>query len=87
VPHYSDVDPAIERRVMDLYGELLPDWELGQVNCDEIVGAGGALRCATKHIPWLYDRFRNRAPRASWGPTAPAAAAATSPFLSAAPLS
>jgi agmatine/peptidylarginine deiminase len=70
VPHYSDVDPVIEGRVMNLYAELLPDWELGQINCDEIICGGGALRCATKHIPWLYDRFRHRAPRgasSSWG--------------------
>jgi agmatine deiminase len=66
VPHYSDVPAQVERRVMDLYADLLPDWELGQVNCDEIIGGGGAIRCVTKHIPWLYDRFRLRSPRA-WG--------------------
>ena len=26
VPHYSDVEPEVERRVMDVYAELLPDW-------------------------------------------------------------
>jgi len=69
VPHYSDVDPAVEQRVMDVYADLLPDWELAQINCDEIICGGGALRCATKHVPWLYDRFRQRAPR-TWGAAA-----------------
>ena len=66
VPSYSDVPAEVERRVMNVYAELLPDWELGQINCDEIICNGGALRCATKHIPWLYDRFRHRSSR-RWG--------------------
>jgi agmatine deiminase len=57
VPHYQDVDPRLERRVMAVYRELLPDWDIRQIDCSAIIAGGGALRCLSTQIPWLYDRF------------------------------
>ncbi|HEY7118500.1 MAG TPA: agmatine deiminase family protein [Tepidisphaeraceae bacterium] len=64
VPHYPDVDPAIEERAMDVYAELLPDWELLRIDCGPLVPGGGSLRCLSAHVPWLHEHFRERPGRA-----------------------
>ena len=51
VPSYSDVDPAIEREVLALYGRLLPTWEVVPINVDSLIRLGGALHCVATHVP------------------------------------
>ena len=65
VPHYPDVDPALEREVMGTYARLLPGWDLKQIDCTDLIRHGGALRCLSAPVPWLHERFAD-------GPAAPA---------------
>lgn len=51
VPVYSEVDPKIEAKVLALYRELLPDWEIAPIRCDAVAEKNGALHCVTLGIP------------------------------------
>ncbi|NLF31019.1 MAG: agmatine deiminase family protein [Planctomycetes bacterium] len=51
VPSYSDVDPAVERQVLDLYRRLLPTWQIVPINVDSLIRLGGALHCVAAHVP------------------------------------
>lgn len=55
VPSYSDVDPALERAVMDTYRRLLPKWEVVPVLADDLIETGGFLHCLTLGIPHFVD--------------------------------
>ena len=57
VPHYPDVDPGIEREAMATYAALLPGWDVVPIDCGDMIVGGGALRCLSAHVPWLYDHF------------------------------
>jgi hypothetical protein len=65
VPHYPDVNPDLEREVMDTYAAVLPGWELVQVDCWDVIRCGGALRCLSAHVPWLHERFGDHNPPAA----------------------
>jgi agmatine/peptidylarginine deiminase len=58
VPHYPGVDRGLERRAHATYAALLPDWDIVPVDCGDLITGGGALRCLSAHVPWLYDRFQ-----------------------------
>ena len=51
VPTYSEVAPAIEKKVFDLYGRLLPNWKIVGINADQLAELGGSLHCVTMNIP------------------------------------
>ncbi len=54
VPVYSDVDPALQRRALDLYARLLPDWKIVPVTCDRMIRQAGALHCLAMTVPaWV----------------------------------
>lgn len=57
VPSYPDQDQELERKAINVYRELLPDWEIVPIDCDRLIRQRGALRCVTINIPWLTDRF------------------------------
>lgn len=55
VPSYSDVDPSLEKEVMDTYQRLLPKWEIVPIVADELIETGGFLHCLTLGIPHFID--------------------------------
>jgi len=51
VPTYSDVDPALQAKALDLYRTLLPDRTVVEVNADSLVPKHGLLHCVCINIP------------------------------------
>ncbi len=51
VPSFSDVDPAMEREVMALYGRLLPAWRIVAVPADGLLPHDGLLHCICRGVP------------------------------------
>ncbi len=51
VPSFSDVDPAIEKEVMDLYARLLPGWRIVALNADCLLKQKGLLHCIYRGVP------------------------------------
>lgn len=51
VPQYSDADPAMNRKALEIYGKYLPNWKIVGIECLEIAAKGGALHCITCNIP------------------------------------
>src|SRR4030095_8841566 len=49
VPHYPEVDRGMEREVMASYAQVLPGWEIAQIDCSEMIRRGGGLRCLSTH--------------------------------------
>lgn len=63
VPSYPDVDQEIEELVLATYARLLPDWDLIRIDCGPMMFGGGALRCASAHVPaWLGQQFSDYRP-------------------------
>jgi agmatine/peptidylarginine deiminase len=58
VPHFSSVDAGLERDAVAVYRDLMPDWEVVQVDCEELIRGKGALRCMTTHLPTLGQAAR-----------------------------
>ena len=52
MPSFSDVDPAVEQKVMEIYQSSLPEgWEVKKVNCDQLVNLHGQLHCISYNLP------------------------------------
>jgi hypothetical protein len=68
VPTYSECDADVEREALELYRGLLPDWRVAGINCDSIIGMGGALHCVVLNIPSFAPLPR---PRHTWADTRP----------------
>ncbi len=58
MPSYSDVDPALEDEVEQLYRSLLPGWDVKRIPCDALVKEKGQLHCISYNLP----RYVNLAP-------------------------
>ncbi len=68
VPTYNGGDPALEQEALDLYRRLMPGWQIAGVNCDALIGMGGALHCVVLNIPSFAPLPH---PRNSWADTHP----------------
>lgn len=51
VPTYPHVDPKLDKRVLAMIAEWLPDWTVLPIDCSEISQKGGSLHCLTMNIP------------------------------------
>ena len=52
MPSFSDVNPALEQKAMEIYQSSLPDgWEVKKVNCDQLVNLHGQLHCISYNLP------------------------------------
>lgn len=58
VPHYDDVDKAIEDEALAVYRRLLPDWKIISLDCSQCIAFGGALHCTIMTL----NRLPRRAP-------------------------
>ena len=67
VPHYPDVDPGLERAAHGVYRSLLRGWDVVPIDCGNVIVGGGALRCLSAHVPWLYEHFPKVEPRGARG--------------------
>lgn len=57
VPMYPDVAIDLDQEALSLYSDLLPGWDIVGVDVSGMIHLGGALRCLSLNVPWLYDRF------------------------------
>lgn len=51
VPTFPNIDPKLDRKVLDQFSELMPDWTVVGLDCDEISRKGGSLHCMTMNVP------------------------------------
>jgi len=51
VPTFSDVDAAIQDRVLDLYRRLLPGWKVVGIGADSLLNCQGLLHCISVNVP------------------------------------
>ena len=65
VPSYSDVDRPLEKKAMDVYRKLLPEWKIVPICADAQVDKKGLFHCLMRgvlhYMPpgklsgWRYD--------------------------------
>jgi agmatine/peptidylarginine deiminase len=53
VPQYPDVCPELDRRALEIYRELLPDWEVVGIDASSIINNRGSLHCLSRNLPAL----------------------------------
>jgi agmatine/peptidylarginine deiminase len=51
VPTYSTVEPDVQAAALALYRRLLPQWEIIEIDCEEMIPLGGALHCVSMNVP------------------------------------
>lgn len=51
VPCYPTVDPKLDRRVLDIYREYLPDYEVVGIDIGDLDKKGGGLHCLSTNVP------------------------------------
>ena len=52
MPSFSDVDPSLEQRAVQVYQSVLPPgWIVKKINCDKIVKLHGQLHCISYNLP------------------------------------
>jgi len=51
VPIYPDFSPALDRQALELYGRLLPEWEIVGIDSGSLIRREGALHCVTMNLP------------------------------------
>jgi len=52
MPSFSDVDPSIEQRAVQVYQSVLPPgWIVKKINCDNLVKLHGQLHCISYNLP------------------------------------
>ncbi len=51
VPTYPNIDPKLDREVLDRFAALMPDREVVGLDCEEISKKGGSLHCMTMNQP------------------------------------
>lgn len=50
VPSWATATPQLEQEVVEIYQNLLPDWEIILVDCSALADRGGALHCFTSNL-------------------------------------
>ncbi len=53
VPSYESTTPRQMKTVRDIYGALLPGWEIRFIRVDDLIGSGGALHCVVSNLGTL----------------------------------
>lgn len=53
VPQYPDYCPELDRRALEIYRELLPDWEIVGINASTLIDKRGSLHCLSRNLPAL----------------------------------
>lgn len=52
MPSFSDVDPSLEQRAVQVYKSVLPPgWIVKKINCDNLVKLHGQLHCISYNLP------------------------------------
>lgn len=51
VPIYPNVDAKLDRRVLDIYREFLPGWEVMGLDLSSLATKGGGLHCLSTNVP------------------------------------
>ena len=52
MPSFSDVDPSLEQRAVQVYQSVLPrGWIVKKINCDSLVKLHGQLHCISYNLP------------------------------------
>ena len=52
MPSFSDVDPSLEQRAVQVYQSVLPPgWIVKKINCDNLVKLHGQLHCISYNLP------------------------------------
>ena len=53
VPTYPDVSPDMDRKALEIYSELLPEWRVVPVDASSIIQNHGSLHCISVNVPPL----------------------------------
>lgn len=53
VPQYPDFSPELDRRALEIYRQLLPNWHVVGINAATLIAKRGALHCVSRAIPLL----------------------------------
>ena len=51
VPIYPDFSPDLDRQALELYGRLLPEWEIVGIDAGSLIRREGALHCVIMNLP------------------------------------
>lgn len=55
VPTYPDVSPELDRRALEIYSELMPDWRVVPVDASSIIQNHGSLHCISVNVPTISN--------------------------------
>ncbi|HXV62454.1 MAG TPA: agmatine deiminase family protein [Vicinamibacteria bacterium] len=53
VPTYPDVSPEMDREALEIYGGLMPDWNVVPIDASSIIQNHGSLHCISVNVPVL----------------------------------
>jgi agmatine/peptidylarginine deiminase len=51
VPQYPDCCPELDRRALEIYREVLPDWQVVGINASTLIAKRGSLHCCSLNLP------------------------------------
>jgi agmatine/peptidylarginine deiminase len=57
MPAYPGVDQDKQAKARQIFADLLPGWNIVEIDTTTVIRQRGALRCVSINIPWLEDRF------------------------------
>lgn len=55
VPQYPEHSPELDRRALEIYRDVLPDWEIIGVNASTLINNRGSLHCLSRNLPVLPE--------------------------------
>jgi agmatine/peptidylarginine deiminase len=53
VPQYPDVSPELDKKALEVYAGLLPDWKIVGIDARTLITKRGALHCVSINVPAL----------------------------------
>ena len=57
MPAYPRIDEDKQAKARAIFADLLPGWDIVEIDSTTVIRQRGALRCVSINIPWLEDRF------------------------------
>lgn len=57
MPVYPKIDEEKQAKARRIFADLLPGWDIVEIDATSVIRQRGALRCVSINIPWLEDRF------------------------------
>lgn len=60
IPSWESASKQLEKEVVEIYRELLPNWKVVQIDCSKFSLAGGALHCLTSNLGVAHYRHVSR---------------------------